>query len=377
MKIDFYLLDSADIINFEPIYLHFKNAVFIADPTIEWLDFKRTVNYLKERNLSFQTHPRTNVDCVITTQGHHVIEISEYKESISMRLMYGLSEKDQNHQFHFNREFDAVLVPGQYSQKILKKYSHPIIVGFPKYDSFFRGKFNKEKILKQFDLDINKKTILYLPTWRVHSSLDKYHNAIKKIIDLNQYNFIFKPHTVTVREERYRINYFRQQINSKKMICLEKQIGLDKLFAIADIVLVDGIGGAYWESIFVANLPTIAIYTKGNFKKKNLDKKIHEFSIINNDPNLLIKDLKKVINEDFKFRRIRKKEIDSMIAFRDGTAGKRAAEEILNFMKSKKPIKKMFVSKKIYLQDYLAREIRFFYFCKKWIKKQIKHFFKF
>jgi len=374
MKIDFYLLDSADIINFEPIYRYLADAIFVADPTIEWLDFERTIDYLKERNLLFQTHPRANADCVITTQGHQVIEIPEYKHSVSMRLMYGLSEKDQNHQFHFNKGFDAILVPGQYSEKILKKYSYPIIIGFPKYDSFFRGEFNKNTILEQFKLDTNKKTILYLPTWRIHSSLDKYHDAIKKIIDSNEYNFIFKPHTVTIREEKYRINYFRQQINSKKMLCLEKQIGLDKLFTIADIILADGIGGAYWEAILVANLPTIAIYTKGDFEKKNLDRQIHKFAIVNNDPNLLIKDLKRVINEDYKFRTARKREVDLMIAFRDGTAGKRAAERIQNFIKSKKTKKNMLVSKRIYFRDYLAKEIRFFYFCKKWIKRQVKYF---
>ena len=36
-KIDFYLIDSADVINFEPIYHNLEDAMFIADPTIDCL----------------------------------------------------------------------------------------------------------------------------------------------------------------------------------------------------------------------------------------------------------------------------------------------------------------------------------------------------
>lgn len=374
-KIDFYLIDSADIINFEPIYYYLEDAMFIADPRIDWLDFDRAINYLKERNLPFRKSPRLNVDCVITTQPHRVIDILEYKQAISMRLMYGVSEKNRNHQFYCNKGFDAILVTGEYSKQIISRYMPSIIVGFPKYDAFFRGELNKEKISKQLNLDSSKKTILYLPTWRIHSSLDKYRNAIKKIVDLNEYNFIFKPHTVTVRKERYRINYFHQQIKEGKMILLEQQIGLDKLFTVADIVIADGMSGAFWESVFIANLPTLAIYTEGEFEKTNLETQVHKFAIVNNDPDLLIDDLKRVESEHSKFKGIRNNEGSKIIAFRDGTAGKKAADEIQNFIKSKKKKKGPYNSIVMYPLVYLSKGLRSFNPFKKWFKDKIKHYF--
>lgn len=226
-------------------------------------------------------------------------------------------------------------MPGKYSQRILGKYFHTIIVGFPKYDDFFRGELRKEELSKLFNLDKDKKTILYLPTWGIHSSLDLYHDAIKKVLNDDKYNFIFKPHTHTVSKDRYCTDYFRQEIDEGKIVCLEQQIGLDKLFTVADIVMADAMSGAFWESVIIANLPTLAIRTEGNFKKKNLDTQVHKFAIVN--PDSLMEDLKKVENEPKQFKERRREWADELISFRDGSAGKRAADAILEFLESGKP----------------------------------------
>jgi len=334
--IDFYHVDSMETIDYEPIYHHLPNSVMIASPRSKWFDFERAVSYFQERQLKFKTSPSNNPDCVITTQYHREIELPEYKKSLTMRLMYSLTEKNFCHSRKASKPFDAVLVPGSYSKDIISKYTNAIVVGFPKYDDFLRGLYKKQDLYKEFRLNKEKKTILYLPTWSIHSSLDYYHNAIKKIINLNRYNFIFKPHTVTVRRERYRIDYFAQEIDKGKMLCIEKQIGLDKLFTVADIVIADGLSGAFWESVIIANLPTLAIHTEGNFQKANLETQVHKFAFVNEDPNTLIEDLRKVEDKPLEFSQKRQAWADKLISFRDGTAGKRAAEEILNFVEVKK-----------------------------------------
>lgn len=334
--IDFYHHDSEDIPNFEPIFRNLKNAVMVAQNV---RDIDRAKAYFNERELPFQNKPRINPACVVTTQPHWSIEIPEYNQSISMRLMYSISEKNLEHQYHWNRGFDAILVPGKYSQRLLEKYFHTIIVGFPKYDSFFRGELRKEELSKQFNLNENKKTILYLPTWGPHSSIDLYQKEIKQVTNENKYNFIFKPHSVTVSNEHHRIDYFSKEINESKMICLEQQILLDKLFAVADIIIADSQSGAFWESVIVANLPTIAISVEGNFKKKNLDTQVHKFAMVNNNPNSLIENLNKVENESPQFNEKRKELADDLISYRDGTASKRAADAILKFLESGKPKK--------------------------------------
>jgi malonyl-CoA O-methyltransferase len=360
ISIDFYLLDSADIVFFEPIYRNLPNAELILNPKLSWLDINRAKAYLRARNLRFRRKPRINPTCVITTQYHKSIEIPEYRRSISMRLMYGLGEKNQNHQISFNKGFDIILVPGLYSQQLLEKDFNTIIIGFPNYDAFFAGALKREEIAQELNLDPAKKTILYLPTWRIHSSLDLYHEALKKIANSNLYNLILKPHTVTVRRERYRIDYFRAEIASGKIICIEKQIGLDKLFTVADIVIADAFSGALWESILISKLPTIAVHSEGFFQKKNLEKRIHEFSIVNNNPDMLLEDIKRIEAEFPKYKEKINNWSDKLLSFRDGTAGSRAAKEILNFLESRVTKNASFSTPLVYLLVFASKIKSFF-----------------
>lgn len=373
--IDFYHVDSMETINYEPIHRHLPNSALVAVPGGEWFDFERALSYFQERHLDFQTHPSINPDCVITTQYHRGIELPEYKKSLSMRLMYSLTEKNFCHSRKASEPFDAVLVPGEYSKKIISKYTNAIVIGFPKYDDFLKGLYRKADLQKDFKLDKNKKTILYLPTWSICSSLDYYHREIKKLINLNKYNFIFKPHTITVRKEQSRINYFHKEIGEGKILYIEKQIGLDKLFAVSDIVIADGMSGAFWESFIIANLPTLALYTEGNFHKKNLETKVQEFSVVNNEPVSLIKDLERVEREGVKFKEERKVLANELVSFRDGTAGKKAADEILNFIESRKRERKVFDFIAIYPHVYISRIGRFFRYYYTRFKKSLRETF--
>lgn len=332
-QIDFYLVDSMEIIDFKPIHSYLSKSAIIANPVSKWFDFERAKIYLQKSGLEFRTSPRINPDCVITTQYHDEIELPEYRKSLTMRLMYSLTEKDFCHSRKASEPFDAVLVPGPYSKELVSKYTHTLIVGLPKYDDYFKGVYRKETLLKEFSLDEMKQSILYLPTWAEHSSLDSYKRAIKKLANSNKFNIILKPHTVTVRKEKYRINYFRNQIKKNTILCLEQQIGLDKLFSVADLVIADAMSGAFWESILIANLPTLAINTEGKFQKKNLETRVQDYAIVNNTPKSLIKDLKRVEDEHLDFKKKRNKLADELISFRDGSAGKRAAEEIKEFIR--------------------------------------------
>lgn len=65
------------------------------------------------------------------------------------------------------------------------------IVGFPKMDPIINNKFDKRKILSQLGLDINKKTVLYAPTYKptsLYELKDEIFNATK------DYNLIIKLH---------------------------------------------------------------------------------------------------------------------------------------------------------------------------------------
>jgi len=343
MKVDFFASGSADILTFERIYPYIDDPCIIYIPVTRWgIDISRTIKYLKDHNLSYRTVPRTNPDCVIVTQAHKIIEFPYYRHSLSMRIMYGMAEKGTNHQKKFNRGFDAILVSGKYSAKIIGKFMPTIIGGFPKFDLYFRGVYNKKELIKKFNLDSTKKTVLYIPTWGVHSSIEQYHGVIKELVNSQKYNFIFKPHTVTVgseKERRERIGLFKDEIEKGRMICLLDQIGLDILFSIADIVIADVVSGAVWESILIAQLPTLAINKTGNFKRENLEAEVENYTVVNDNPATFIEDLEDVEEKTKKYKRKWEKKASEIFAYRDGYAGKHTAIEIKKFVdQNKKPL---------------------------------------
>jgi len=343
MKVDFFASGSADILTFERICPYIDDPCIIYIPITRWgVDISRTIRYLEDHNLPYRKVPRTNPDCVIVTQAHKIIEYPYYKHNLSMRIMYSVGEKGANHQKGFNRGFDAILVSGNYSAKLIGSFMPTIIVGYPKFDLYFRGAYNKEELIKRFKLDNTKKTILYLPTWGVHSSIDRYHGVMKKLINSQEYNFIFKPHTVTVgweKERKERIGLFKNEIENGKMVCLLQQIGLDILFPVADIVIADVVGGAVWEAILIARLPTLAINKTGNFKRENLEVEVEKYTVVNDDPTTFIRDIEQIEEKSKKYKKKWEKKASEIFAYRDGYAGKHVAIGIEKFVgQNRKPI---------------------------------------
>ena len=153
----------------------------------------------------------------------------------------------------------------------------------------------KQKIRKPSPSIYEKrKVILYLPTWGEHSSLDLYKNAIKELVQTEEYMIFLKPRIKTMKIEEYRLNYFQEETNEGKIICIDQDTDFSTLFSIANIVIVDATNEVFWESTLVSNLPTIVIHTENNRQKNNLEKKTNRFAIVNNNPKFLIKDIKRV-----------------------------------------------------------------------------------
>jgi len=329
-----------EFLNYLPVYQQLPDAVMVAVPQPEWFDLDRAVALFEEARVAYRHKPTPDAACAVTTQYHHEVEKPEYRNSVTIRLMYGLAEKldNLNHSERMNAPFDAVLVPGEYSRKLISRFTNAIIVGFPKYDAFFRGELNRAQLIAGFGLDPNKPTIAYLPTWDVHSSLDLYRESIRNLAQSNEFNFVLKPHTVTVRHERQRIDFFRPDIDSGKMLCIEEQIDPAKILTIADFALADGASGAVWDAAIVAKLPTLALNTYAS-DSSALERRISEVALVNNEPERLLEDFRRLTSQAHKFKRRQDTLAEELIAFRDGTAARHAADEIINFIERKRKAK--------------------------------------
>ncbi|MEA3318327.1 MAG: CDP-glycerol glycerophosphotransferase family protein, partial [Bacteroidota bacterium] len=103
----------------------------------------------------------------------------------SLRYRHLLKQKDTKY---------ICFVEGKYRIEKFKKYGldkiHDVFdTGLPKLDKFFNGYFDRNKLIEEYNLDKNKKTVLYAPSYKptsifligdkIASLLDKYNVIVK------------------------------------------------------------------------------------------------------------------------------------------------------------------------------------------------------
>ncbi len=326
--VDFFLIDSADITSFEPIFRRLPRGAFIApgsDPD-RWFDRDRALLYLAEKHLSSQPLPSVNAQAAITTQYFRHLNRREYRHVPTFRLMYGLAEKGALHGAEWANGFDAILCPGPYSRKLLEQQGFKaVVVGDPKHDAYFRGDYDGDAIRRKYGLPGNRRCILYVPTWGEHSSVDPFQDDIRSLCHRSDYTVIYKPHTVSVRMERQRIDCFKGDIESGRLICVESQTNLDELLSIADIVVTDAMSGALWDAVLVADLPTVALTSTAPKPRQGLDARVGECAPILEQPGglaALLDSTHRAFNRGDKGRMQLREEL---LAYCNGTAAERAA----------------------------------------------------
>jgi malonyl-CoA O-methyltransferase len=347
MCIDFYLIDAMEIDNYSPILQALRkrgiNAQFVAVPgkantaSTDWFDYENAIRILKEKELPYTTHPNYWCSAAITTQNIDIL--SPYRGE-KIRLMYGVNmfKNAFGNTEHSTIGFDAVLVHGPFSQSIVCQWKNEDfvkIVGFPKYDSFFRGEKNIEKIQKNLKLKPDKKIILYLPTWANKSSIDLF---IDDIASLNHnYQVLIKPHHCTARMELDRMKKLRES-GSK---ILDGNQPLDELFSIADIIIVDVSSGAFTEAI-LTDCRLIGLCNDKNELELNAYSKIYEASPICKNPlflNKMVDDI--LLNDEYKEKKALLR--DELFSYRNGIAADIAADAIMNHLNKKHTNSKLYI----------------------------------
>lgn len=144
------------------------------------------------------------------------------------------------------------------------------IVGFPKMDPIINKKYNRSKILKQLGLDVNKKTILYSPTYKPTSLYDLKDEIFEATKD---YNLIVKLHHYSWMgkyAKRSQSKLIQKQIDKYNHAILipRDSYNIIPLFVVAD-TLISEASGALTE--FIITEKAGIVYNIRDRTKKHSD----------------------------------------------------------------------------------------------------------
>ncbi|MBY0293947.1 CDP-glycerol glycerophosphotransferase family protein [Patescibacteria group bacterium] len=275
-------------------------------------------------------------------RGCTLLEETDHCKKIN--AVYGVG-KELNAVRPAQSNFDIALVYGERPAQMHQYFTHPVIVGNPKFDDWFNGTLDEVKILQiKEKLDPRKKTLLYVPTHGDLSSVDQLAGELDKVAEF--YNIIAKPHYYTRREEPERIKLLG---NQKFLLLNDEEEDLLPLLKVADIVLSDN-SSVIFDAVLVDKPVIVADFWDTEFldfahkelRKTRLGKKaaatfsdsieqeIKKKGIIPTiqKPSDLGTMLIEVLQDDGTWQSKRQTLSNSLFSFKDGDSGKRAAQAI-------------------------------------------------
>jgi len=225
-----------------------------------------------------------------------VVDEKRYGNTLLCMLYHGLTftktvtsrelEKHKPNKYHIFAESEYAVKQLEESGSL--NNSEVYNIGYPKLDLLFQTKvFNKEKLLKSLGLDLNKKTVLYAPTYKP-TSVYKLKDAIFEATQ--DYNLIIKLHHYVwqgkyARHSQHRIFEKRIKKYSHAVIIPNDSYNIVQYLFIAD-TLISEASGAIAE--FLATGKIGVIYEMN-------DKQLYH----SDGQKLLVEDRKKFLKDSF------------------------------------------------------------------------------
>ncbi|HAM80041.1 CDP-glycerol glycerophosphotransferase family protein [Ornithinibacillus bavariensis] len=149
---------------------------------------------------------------------------------------------------------DYLVSPNQYTtEKLLLSHDIESIyggkvleAGYPRVDLMFNA--NKERIRNEVGVSLNKKIILYAPTWRgkVGNEENQSLELLKAVEQLNR--LISDDYVVLLKSHYFVSKYFAEK--DMEHLCVPNWVDSNELLSIVDILITD------YSSIFFEYLPT-------------------------------------------------------------------------------------------------------------------------
>ncbi|MFO7888805.1 MAG: CDP-glycerol glycerophosphotransferase family protein [bacterium] len=242
-----------------------------------------------------------------------------------------------------------IFVEGQYRIDKFKKYGLEKIeqiydVGLPKLDPFFQADYNPDEILKKYDLDPKKKTVLYAPSYKP-TSIFEITKSIHTII--NDYNVIVKLHPYSwngkyAPHQQHRIFEKLAKKYENLILIPKNEHNMMPFLYHADTMISDG---SSVINEFLALGKCGIIFDLDYSKLKHSDgqplleddtKEWLKKSFVHiDDANQLKIAVKQALNPSLQRKEALKKDRDYIFSYTDGNAGKRVKNIIKKILKRK------------------------------------------
>lgn len=245
---------------------------------------------------------------------------------------------------------DLRFVEGPFRERQLREkgvVTDLAVTGYAKLDPLFNHQIPDQKtLLEELNLDPDKKTILYAPTF-YPSSLESFGMRLAR--DTEDYNLILKLHMWSYFNIKFPINLKGQLRLTKKMERQYKHVHLlppdyyniTPLYSVADVLLTEASSTMY--EMMVLDKPVIVcefyrlrmshrLFRKRLYKRRldvEMSKEKVDFSFKLEKPSKIKIVLEQVFSDDDPFTELREKYKTDMLYKLDGKASERIRDAIL------------------------------------------------
>jgi hypothetical protein len=162
--------------------------------------------------------------------------------------MYGADIGDGWSLQSWNEIYDLFLCHGPNDEEQLRKKfkGKTSIMGYPRYDDYFSESLDIQAVVEEFDLDPDKKTVLWMSTLgQGASSIPRYATAIAAL--RSDYNIIARPHPIAFRQEPENIELLRSlNLNIDGNVTRD----MNRLYKAVDWVFCD-YGGSPFGAVYL------------------------------------------------------------------------------------------------------------------------------
>lgn len=175
--------------------------------------------------------------------------------------------------------FDVFFCHGYYDQELIKKNvgKRTFLIGYPRYDDFFKNKNRINPFAKEFDLKADKKTIIWLPSrvdWQTKPDENIFFWLEAVALLKNKYNIVCRPHPHRLRDNKALATTLEEKgvivdkVSHRNMSCL---------YASADYIFCD-YGGTIFSALYFDKKTVLLNHPEhsSNASTKSLDFKIRE-----------------------------------------------------------------------------------------------------
>jgi hypothetical protein len=273
-----FFLHSADMLHhYLPVFEHLKEHSFdivLFGPKHERQQI-RTLSQDKNYNVidAEIVVMRGQKYCQFVSN-HYMYDILSSLSDNHIRFMYSLGAQRHNYA-EWNRNYKLILCFGPQQASNVKELLaiETTEIGYPRYDRYFDGKIDKQDILESLKLDLNKETIIWLPTVEGLSSYPLFSTKMSNLS--NRYNVVLKPHPLSMKNS---LLMERMKALSFSKVITENFDNLH-LYIIADYVVCDYGGTAFG-----------ALYTDNNLLFLNVPNAEQNELIGEHSPELLLRE---------------------------------------------------------------------------------------